>query len=104
MSTWIHVALVYGGPEIRQGISVYHNGELQGTDTQGINANITAVPSDVLKIGKMFEKPTEVRYAKLIMDELLIWNQQLSQTDIEKAMQVAQSTADFSLNSPFGRK
>ena len=38
------------------------------------------------------------------MDELLIWNQQLSQTDIEKAMQVAQSAADVSLASSVGRK
>ena len=95
---------MYRGPEIGQGISVYHNGELQGNNTQGSNANIIAAPSGVLKIGKMFEKPTEVRYAKLIMDELLIWNKQLSLTEIREVMQLAQSTADFSLNSPFGRK
>ena len=101
---WIHVVLVYRGPENGQGISVYHNGELQGNDVWRSNANNQAAPSGVLEIGKLFERQTDARHAKLIMDELLIWIQQVSPADIQKAMQVAQSTADVSVASPVGRK
>ena len=91
-SAWIHVVLVYRGPENGQGISIYHNGELQGNDASRSNASNQAAPSGVLKIGKLFENPTSARYAKLIMDELLIWNKQLSLTEIQEVMQITQST------------
>ena len=87
--TWIHVALVYKGPENEQGISVYHNGELQGNDKWAHNAYNQAAPSVVLKIGKLFEKTTEAGYGKLIMDELFIWNKQLSLAEIQAVMSIA---------------
>ena len=90
--TWMHVVLVYKGPENGQGISVYHDGELRGNCTQRNAFSTEVVPSGALKIGKWHEGTTV--YAKLFMDELLIWNQQLSLTEIKAVMQMAQSTAD----------
>ena len=82
---------MYKGPENGQGISVYHGGELQGSDTHKDNDPHQVAPSGVLKIGKLFEVTTGARYAKLVMDELLIWNQQLSSTEIEAVMQMVQA-------------
>ena len=99
----MHVALVYKGPENGQGISVYLDGEHVRDGNERKSYEHQAAPSGVLKIGKLFERTTEARYGKLIMDELFIWNQQLSPTYIQKVIQVAQSTANYSLASSTGR-
>ena len=51
-------------------------------------------PTGLLKIGKQFENPNLATYSKVTVDELSIWNRQLTQAEIETVMQMAENPSD----------
>ena len=77
LDTWMHVALVYRGPN--EEIRLYVNGLPAGEDST--RAPIATAPADGrLKISKLFEGNGQNSPATI--DELLFWNRQLSQAEI----------------------
>ena len=78
---WTHITFVYVGPD--GGITVYHDGVLKG----GTKRKIYYEPDTYygeLKIGKLFEDDNHRRFGKVMVDELTLWNRQLSLEEIMK--------------------
>ena len=82
---WIHVALVYSGPNDGQGIRVYHNGAHQRDDTAKY-PQATGTPPGILKIGKRYDHLGNAQYGRVTVDELTLWNRQLSEKEIQSIM------------------
>ena len=79
--TWLHVAIVYRGPNEGEGITVYHDGINKGSNTTR-DSRITVTPSGIVKIGRRFDEPGNAVYGSSHVDELLFFNYQLSQPEI----------------------
>ena len=80
INTWIHVAMVYRGPD--NGIMVYHDGVYKGSDTSADTDN-PVPPSGIVKISRQFDSPGNPSYDSVNLDELLFWNRILVQNEIE---------------------
>ena len=50
-------------------------------------------PSGLFNIGRLFEDPLS-GYSELTMDELSIWNQELTQNEIEAVMVMTENSSD----------
>ena len=79
-SGWTHVALNYIGPDNGQGIRIYHDGVQTGSD------NITSEETflageDWVVVGRFYTKRNQ-EYATVDVDELLFFNQELSDQEI----------------------
>ena len=79
-SGWVHVAMVYHG--VGQGITGYVDGSQIGYDTQ-IYAGGTGVGTGQVVIGRRVFG-WGPRYASAYVDELKMYNRQLSQEEIAK--------------------
>ena len=89
--TWIHLALIYKGSEDQhQGIIIYRDGIKEGRGVDIIDYDEEKHPSGVFKIGRLFEDP-DSQYSEVMLDELSIWNRQLTQTEIQKVRQMAEN-------------
>ena len=78
-TTWVHVAMVYRGPNNGQGVTVFKNGQSVGDDKHR-STTTTAAPG-TLMIGKLFTG-NNAGYCRCQVDELLIWNRQLTSSEI----------------------
>ena len=87
-NTWIHVGMIYKGPSKGEGISVYKDGLHVGDNDQGTQVSgWTTNNSGRLMIGRLFQlsaDPEVAKHAEAVVDELLIWNRQLSADEIMK--------------------
>ena len=79
------MAIVYRGPSNGQGITVYHDGVKMGSGIIRIESNQDN-PSGIVKIGRQFDEQVGGPNGSVYLDELLFWNQQMSETDIQMAM------------------
>ena len=80
-NTWIHVTMIYRGPNNDQGIEVYQDGVIKASSTMRSSIT-TAIPSGILKIGRLFNGIIDSNLASISMDELMFFNYQLNQTGI----------------------
>ena len=81
-NSWIHVTMIYRGPNSGEGITVYHDAVEVGSDTVPYTL-YTVTSSGMFKIGRKFDPPGDKQYGTMYMDELLFWNRILHQTEIE---------------------
>ena len=80
--TWVHVTTIYRGPNDGEGMKVYHDGADIGSTTQKFPRQ-TDTPSGIVKVGRWFDPPGAGGYGSLYLDELLFWNRQISEADIQ---------------------
>ena len=73
--------MVYRGPNIGEGIPVYHDGVFKGNMSQKVPGN-KGTPSGIVKIGTSLDPPGTADFTSVYLDELLFWNRQMSQTEI----------------------
>ena len=81
INTWMHVAIVYKGPNDDEGITVYHDGINKGSDTAK-HSYSPANATGIVKIGRRFDEPGSAQYGPVYLDELLFFNRQLNQSEI----------------------
>ena len=74
--------MVYRGPDNWQGIAMYMNGQYSGDDKD--KSGPVAAASGTLMIGRLFTENNHFGYCKCQVDELLIWNRQLSENEITR--------------------
>ena len=78
--------MIYKGPSNGQGISIYKDGLHVGDDDQLAQVSgWTTNNSGRLMIGRLFElsaDPETAKHVEAVVDELLIWNRQLSADEI----------------------
>ena len=79
-NTWLHVAIVYRGPNDGEGLTVYHDGVYMGNDTTKWSYNCTG--TGTVKIGRRYDEPGYAYYGSAYVDELLFFNYQLSPSQI----------------------
>ena len=79
-NVWVHSVLNFLGPNDQEGISIYQNGQHVGNHTT-INQSSTNAPDGKIVIGRVF---TEINnfYASVQVDELLFFNQTLTEAEI----------------------
>ena len=88
---WIHLALVYKGPENQyQGNIIYLDGIRKNSGVNKRNYGGRKYPSGVLRIGRLFEDQSS-QYSEVMVDELSIWNRQLTQTEIHAVKEMAEN-------------
>ena len=88
---WIHLALVYKGPENQyQGTIIYRDGIQKDSSVNKQDYDGQKHSSGVFKIGRLFEDPNS-RYSRVMVDELSIWNRQLDQTEIQAVMRMTEN-------------
>ena len=75
----------------QQGIIIYCDGTYQNTDKSCQLHSGVRYPTGVLKIGRLFEDPNSERNTKVMVDELSIWNQQLTQTEVQAVVQLVEN-------------
>ena len=69
---WIHLALIYKGPEDQhQGIIIYRDGIQEGRGVDILDYGEEKHPSGVFKIGRLFDNPSS-RYSEVMVGELSI--------------------------------
>ena len=79
--TWLHVAIVYRGPNESEGFTVYHDGVDMGRSvTTKTSYNYTG--TSTVKIGRLHDEPGSALYGSAYVDELLFFNYQLSPSQI----------------------
>ncbi len=76
---WVHTALVYYGPE--DGISLYLNGSLAGSDFSGSVVTFGESTGNVT-LGREYTA-YDMHYADVTMDELFFWNEALGAAVIQ---------------------
>ena len=86
--TWIHVAMVYRGPNKGEGFTIYHDGVVKGSDTTRVSWS-SATPSGIVKIGRWLDEPGDPFYGSAHVDELIFFNHMLSQSEIVKIKNTA---------------
>ena len=88
---WIHLALVYKGPENEyQGTIIYRDGIQKDSSVNKWPYDGLKHPSGVFRIGRLFENPNSW-YSRVMVDELSIWNRQLTQTEIHAVKEMAEN-------------
>ena len=75
-SEWIHVVLNYIGPNDGQGIRIYLDGVLSD-DTKSLDQDPSPQGEGRIVVGREFTHFDD-KYASVTLDELLIFNQTLS--------------------------
>ena len=89
-NTWAHVAMVYRGPNVGEGIVAYKDGIRLGDNTQGNSyQGDVNYDSGEIMIGRLFKEPGIGQFGKCEVDELLIWNKGLESYKIQKIYQMA---------------
>ena len=78
--TWLHVAIVYRGPNESEGITVYHDGVDKGNHTTKRLWSFTG--TGTVKIGRHCDKSGPQHYGSAHVDELIFFNHMLSQSEI----------------------
>ena len=78
-SGWVHIAMVYHG--VRQGITGYVDGSQIGTGTS-INPGHGGMGTGQVVIGRRVFSEEGPRYASVQVDELRMYNRQLSKEEI----------------------
>ena len=82
--------MVYRGPDVGEGIVAYKDGERVGDKTRGVSySGHVNHDSGELRIGRLFKEPGIGRFGKCEVDELLIWNKELEENQIEKIYDMA---------------
>ena len=76
---WVHSVMVYH--EAGQGISVYHDGSKIGTDTDKASKS-TVAGSGRVEIGRRV-LPGGTYYASTYVDEIKLYNRELSENEIQ---------------------
>ena len=79
-SGWIHVTLNYLGPNIGEGIKIFYDGTEVASDTTKDGGSFPAGDGRIV-VGRFFTD-TDEKYTSMQVDELLLFNQALSATDI----------------------
>ena len=85
--TWLHVAIVYRGPNEGEGFTVYHDGVDKGNHTTKSSGNYTGIGA--VKIGRLYDEPGSAYYGSAHVDELLFFNYQLSPSQINMTKNAA---------------
>ena len=81
-SQWTHVVLNYIGPNDGQGIRIYEDGVLTGSDdTKSLGRDPSPQGEGRIVVGREFTHFDD-KYASVTLDELLIFNQTLSDQQI----------------------
>ena len=80
--SWVHAVMNFIGPDEGQGIRIYNDGRIIGSDTT--KTDFTNSPSDGrIVIGRVdFDANSLVFYASVEVDELLIFNRTLTEPEI----------------------
>lgn len=78
-SGWFHMTMVYKGSPF--GITVYHDARSVTGGLSDWSTNHPNNPSDVV-IGYYFESGTNKKYASVMVDELLFWDEELDPSHI----------------------
>ena len=86
VSGWVHAVLNFIGPNEGQGIRIYNDGRLIGTDTTKFNASFTQSDGRI-QIGRADlnvagTANTMQFYASVDVDDLLIYNRSLTEPEI----------------------
>ena len=79
-SGWVHAVMVYHG--VGQGITVYHDGMVVGTDTSRAVGTRVQGTGDMF-IGRRLDNSGSL-YASVHVDELKLYNRQLSADEISE--------------------
>ena len=80
LSGWIHVTLNYLGPNIGEGIKIFYDGTEVVSDTTKDGGSFPAGDGRIV-LGRFFTD-TDEKYTSMQVDELLLFNEALSATDI----------------------
>ena len=81
-SEWTHIVLNYIGPNDGQGIRIYLDGVLTGSDdTKSLDRDPSPPGEGRIVVGREFTHFDD-KYASVTLDELLIFNQTLSDQQI----------------------
>ena len=83
-SGWFHVVMNYLGPEDGQGIRAYHNGVLIGSDNT-TGSGTSSLGNGIVAVGK-YPAENDGNYANVDMDELMFFNQILTDQSILDVM------------------
>ena len=80
-SEWTQVVLNYIGPNYGQGIRLHRDGRLTGSDDTSAGGHASQGDGRVV-VGREFTDRGENKYGSVAVDELLFFNQTLSQQHI----------------------
>ena len=81
--TWVHVSLVYAKEDNDISFLLYINGKYIQTDRDRSYVSLVK-PAGVLQIGRTFNSSSsDPGYSKTVVDELMFWNRQLSEDEID---------------------
>ena len=78
---WFHLVINYIGPADGQGITIYTNGVLDGSDTEKYKYSWSPGDGRVV-IGRKFTD-SDTAYASVEVDELTFWNRALTPQEIQ---------------------
>ena len=85
---WFHIVVNFIGPNITQGFRVYNDGVPVGGNSR-VETGITHVEGNGRMVFGRFYTNSNERYASAQMDELLLFNQVLTETEIAKLSQIS---------------
>ena len=85
---WFHIVINFIGPNITQGIKVYNDGVQVGGISR-VQTGITHIEGDGRIVFGRFYTDSAISYASTQMDDLLLFNQVLTETEIAKLSQIS---------------
>ena len=83
---WFHLVVVYLGPNNGQGLVVYVNGTREGRD-KTMYGGANQPGNGELIIGRKYTDWDD-KYASVAVDEMTLWNRELSAQEIENLYQM----------------
>ena len=85
---WFHIVVNFIGPSVTQGFRVYNDGVQVGGNSRVERGLIHAEGDGRIMFGRFYTDVNE-RYASAHMDELLLFNQVLTEAEISKLGQIS---------------
>ena len=81
-SGWFHLVVNYIGPEEGEGIRVYYDGVLVGSDTRK-NVHTISEGNGQIAIGRFYNN-NKWRDGSVVVDDLILFNQALTDDEIQR--------------------
>ena len=78
---WYHLVFNYIGSSNEDGVAIYHDGMVVGSNTQ-VSYNTNA-GQGVVVLGRYFVHTLEQDFASVMVDELLFFNRKLTSTEVQ---------------------